>query len=78
MNEFLIQYEYSRANPGDVYFTAEDMRFRIKDPDVQSEEQRLYIKYKTTDIVKIVESLDYDEICKVIDTHSFAAYYLMN
>ncbi len=78
MNEFLIQYEYSRANPGDVYFTAEDMRFRIKDPDVQSEEQRLYIKYKTTDIVKIVESLDYDEICKVIDTHSFSAYYLMN
>lgn len=78
MNEFLIQYEYSRANPGDVYFTAEDMRFRIKDPDVQTEEQRLYIKYKTTDIVKIVESLDYDEICKVIDTHSFAAYYLMN
>ena len=78
MNEFLIQYEYSRANPGDVYFTAEDMRFRIKDPDVQTEEQRLYIKYKTTDIVKIVESLNYDEICKVIDTHSFAAYYLMN
>ena len=78
MNEFLIQYEYSRANPGDVYFTAEDMRFRIKDPDVQSEEQRLYIKYKTTDIVKTVESLDYNEICKVIDTHSFAAYYLMN
>ena len=78
MNEFLIQNEYSRANPEDVYFTAEDMRFRIKDPDVQTEEQRLYIKYKTTDIVKIVESLDYDEICKVIDTHSFAAYYLMN
>lgn len=78
MNDFLIQYEYSRAHEDSIYFTADDLRFEIKSPDVTSEEQRLYVKNKTIEIYKVIKSLDYDEISKVIDTRSFAAYYLLN
>ncbi|MDE6784032.1 MAG: CotH kinase family protein [Ruminococcus sp.] len=78
MEDFIIQYEMNRASSNTTYFTADEFRFEIKSPDITSEEQRLYVKNKVTEIFRIIKTLDFEEIEKVIDIDSFAKYYLIN
>lgn len=78
MADFIIQFEYNRSDPSATYFTADDLRFEIKTPDITSEEQRLYVKYKILDIYNVIKTKNFEEIEKLIDVDSFAKYYLLN
>lgn len=78
MQDFLVQYEFSRTDAGSVYFMAEDFRFELKEPENAGENQLLYAQGVMRNIVGTVKRMDYAEIRNVIDTESFAKYYLLN
>lgn len=78
MADFLVQYEKSRIDSDSSYVSADELRFEVKSPNITSEEQRLYIEQKLTDVFKVIKTCNFEEIEKIIDVDSFAKYYLIN
>lgn len=77
--EFLIQIEKSRDEEGVFYFTDDnDLRFAFKEPEEPTDAQYANVKAVMNDIVKVVNSGDYEEVCNVLDIESFVKFYILN
>ena len=80
MKDFLVEYETETAmvNPSDTYFKAANVRFIATDPDEPSEDQISYMQNVLSDIITTLQSGSEEQIREIIDTSSFAKYYLLN
>ena len=78
MLHFLLEYQSSRSEAGVAYIKADELRFEVVEPEEPKRNQPSYIKDTMNRILDVIDSRDYDEIQKVIDVDSFAAYFLLN
>ena len=76
--DFLLEYQSSRSEAGVAYIKADELRFEVVEPEEPKRNQPSYIKDTMNRILDVIDSRDYDEIQKVIDVDSFAAYFLLN
>ena len=76
--DFLIEYEASRDEEGNTYFTTHDLRFLVSEPEEPDDEQLAYITNTMDDIITTIRSLDREAIAEKIDIGSFAKFYLLN
>lgn len=78
MKDFLIEKEHTRFESDVTYFTTDDIRFAVKEPEEPNNEQLDYIKATMDDITETIKSGDKEAIASKIDIESFAKYYLLN
>ncbi|MCR5142574.1 MAG: CotH kinase family protein [Ruminococcus sp.] len=76
--DFLLEYQSSRSEAGVTYIKADELRFEVVEPEEPERNQPSYIADTMNHILDVIDSRDYDEIQKVIDVDSFAAYFLLN
>lgn len=78
MKDFLIEYEASRVEEDETYFTVGGLRFRVSEPEAPNEDQLNYIVSTMEDIVSTIKTGTRREIEEKIDLSSFVRYYFMN
>lgn len=76
--DFLIEYEAQREEDDVTYFNVQGLRFIASEPDEPDDEQLKYIHDTMYDIIKIIRTGDREAIEQVVDTESFAKFYLLN
>ena len=76
--DFLIEYEKSREEEDETYFTVDGNRFIAQEPEDPDEEQLAYITDCMTEVVDALKTRDRAIIEQKIDLESFVKFYLMN
>lgn len=77
--DFMLELEKSRVEEGTTYITnANGIRFSFKEPEEPTAEQFDYVKSVLDRITAVIDSGDFSEVEKVIDTESFAKFLVLN
>ena len=78
MKDFLIEREVNREEEGVSYFTIDNTRWAVSEPEEPNEAQFNYIQNTMTHIVNTLKTGSRTQIEQVIDIDSFTRYYLLN
>ena len=76
--DFLIEYEKINEEDDKKYFTVDNWRFCVKEPDDTTDDQLQYISDVMTGIVEKLKSGKREDAESVIDIPSFVKFYLVN
>lgn len=76
--DFLIEFEGTREEEGEIYLVSEGLRFVLSDPEDPDPAVVTEIQNKLDSVLHSVRYGSWDEVCEKIDVTSFAEYYLLN
>ncbi len=78
MKDFLLEREKGRTEDGVSYIRPGGIRFAVSEPEEPTPEQLTYINNVMNDIVDKLKNGTQEEISAVLDTDSFAKFYILN
>ena len=76
--DFLMEYEARREEEDKSYFTVENLRFLISEPEEPDDEEIEYIQTTMESVISTMKNGSREDIEAVVDIDSFAKFYLLN
>ena len=76
--DFLMEYEARREEEDKTYFTVENLRFLISEPEEPDDEELEYIQTTMESVISAMKNGSREDIEAVVDIDSFAKFYLLN
>ena len=76
--DFMFEFEAARDEDEIYYVTEHDWRFVINEPEEPEDDQLEEIENVLEEFDSVIYSGDYDRVKELIDTESFAKFYVLN